>query len=177
MKNLNYVILASLLITACGKATTSDGSGTTTVNTTIVSDTVLESSGKTIAYIMSFQGQDNITVYIPASGKYAEIALSTGNYAQTQSYFSGTNCTGTVMASSWVGEVGDAVIYSNSTYYLITGTTTTQFTYQSYWNTLTGACVNSSSITTAGLELGTVSMTTQPYSFTGSAPWTPVYNQ
>lgn len=177
MKTLTLVGLM-MILSACGKATTATvATGTTTTVTgTISTEVSIKSDDKIIAYILSIAGDDSVDIYIPSADRYAYIQLSTGNYVQTQSYFSGVGCTGTMMAGSWVGQVTKSVIYSNSAYYLITGTSTASFAYQSYWNTITQACVNASSSTTAGLELGTVSATTQPYSFTLMAPITPSFN-
>lgn len=185
MKILMKMVIIGFMLGGCGKATTLTGNLTTATATPTATPSaaavdspnpVLQSGDTTIAYVLSFQGEDDVTVYMPGLSRYAYIALSTGNYVQTQTYFSGAGCTGTAMAGSWVGEIGKSVIYANSTYYLITGFSTASFAYQSYWNTVTQACVNASSSTTAGIELGTVKVTTQPYSFTGGAPWTPIFN-
>lgn len=139
--------------------------------------TIKDGGGTTVAYVAGLLSNGVFLLYLQGTSQYAYVDSQTGTYGvgDANLYFTGSGCTGTAMATRWLGEVGKTVLFDGTHYYLVSSEYTIGTVFSEGSGVAGSPCGNFIGTYTTIVGDAHLTATTQPYDFAALAPLTPSF--
>lgn len=132
-----------------------------------------DDNGNLVAYVVGLESDGFLLLYIVTANEYAYVNSQTGLYGVDSNvtfYYTEANCTGTVAAEGWLGEMGKTILFNGSNYFLVSGEYNAGQVFSEESSSNTGGCSNFTGTYTMSQGSAKLTAATQPYNFASIAP-------